>query len=122
MAGGAVMDFMNWQRTMFVKHVMRRGRTTNVSSDAVPWFVEHSALITAAVTWMLFIFIGAAIFRETERDEWEASLGGVTTSNEWSYRNSLWFCWVTLTTIGYGDFYPRSNAGKVLLPLVGAIF
>lgn len=119
MAGGAVMDFMGWQRKMFVKHILRQGGSGKADPNvSVPWYVAHSALLTACVTWILFLFVGAAIFRETERlDDAEALAAGVTTSTEWSYRNALWFCWVTLTTIGYGDFFPTTNAGKVLLPL-----
>lgn len=122
MAGGAVMDIMSWQRKMFVKYVLRQKGTKSAGDVNVPFYVAHSALITACVTWLLFLFIGAAIFQETEKlDDAEKLAAGTTTATEWSYRNALWFCWVTLTTIGYGDFFPTTNAGKVLLPIY-AIF
>lgn len=28
--------------------------------------------------------------------------------------NCLWFLIITITTVGYGDFYPFSNMGKVI--------
>jgi voltage-gated potassium channel len=31
----------------------------------------------------------------------------------WSYIDSLYFSVVTLTTIGYGDFSPQTDAGKI---------
>ncbi|CAG8123330.1 unnamed protein product [Penicillium olsonii] len=31
---------------------------------------------------------------------------------DWTYFNSLYFCFVSLLTIGYGDFTPQSNAGR----------
>ena len=30
----------------------------------------------------------------------------------WNYRNSLWFCVVTMSTIGFGDFTPETSAGR----------
>jgi len=33
-------------------------------------------------------------------------------SQQWSYVESLFFSYTTLLTIGYGDFYPASSAGK----------
>ena len=32
---------------------------------------------------------------------------------EWSYVDSLYFSVVTLTTVGYGDFTPQTDAGKL---------
>mgnify|MGYP001425683233 CR=1 FL=1 len=31
-------------------------------------------------------------------------------SENWSYWNAVYFCVVTLTTIGFGDFVPKTNA------------
>jgi hypothetical protein len=31
----------------------------------------------------------------------------------WSYLNSVYFCIVTLATVGYGDFVPTTGLGKV---------
>lgn len=31
----------------------------------------------------------------------------------WRLIDALYFCIVTLTTIGYGDFYPQTDAGKI---------
>jgi hypothetical protein len=46
-----------------------------------------------------------------------AVLGGGTVFyryvEDWGWLDSLYFCSVTLTTIGYGDFAPRTDAGKL---------
>lgn len=31
----------------------------------------------------------------------------------WSYIDSLYFSVITLTTVGYGDFSPQTNGGKI---------
>ncbi len=31
----------------------------------------------------------------------------------WSYLDSLYFCVITLTSIGYGDLTPKSDIGKI---------
>jgi len=40
----------------------------------------------------------------------------------WRYLDSVYFSVVTITTIGYGDFVPQTDAGKILtlfFPFVG---
>lgn len=32
----------------------------------------------------------------------------------WRWINSLYFCVTTLTTVGYGDFSPQTDAGKII--------
>jgi len=31
----------------------------------------------------------------------------------WTWVDSIYFCVVTLTTVGYGDFAPQTDAGKI---------
>ena len=32
----------------------------------------------------------------------------------WRWLDSLYFCVTTLTTVGYGDFSPQTDAGKII--------
>ncbi|KAK7059765.1 tandem pore domain k+ channel [Favolaschia claudopus] len=53
-----------------------------------------------AVVWMLFItfwMIGSVVFMQTEG---------------WSFGVSLYFCFITFMTIGYGDYSPQSPAAR----------
>jgi len=47
---------------------------------------------------MVFMFGGAFVY---------------TTMEPWSYRESLYFCFVTLSTVGFGDYLPSSPQSKV---------
>ncbi|KAJ5382069.1 uncharacterized protein N7496_004497 [Penicillium cataractarum] len=53
------------------------------------------------IAWFLLWFLSAAIFRQSE------------TQDDWTYFVALYFTFTSLTTIGYGDYYPQSNFGRV---------
>ncbi|KAJ9165412.1 Potassium channel [Coniochaeta hoffmannii] len=59
------------------------------------------AFVTSACVWFLLLFVGAAIFWKCEKPY-----------QGWTYYDSYYFCYVSLTTIGYGDLTPVSNAGN----------
>ena len=66
-----------------------------------------SLMITIAV-FMLFWLVGAVIFHYVEG---------------WSYFNSIYFCFLCLITIGYGEFAPKTSLGRVFFVswAVGAV-
>jgi potassium channel subfamily K len=51
--------------------------------------------------WLILWLLGAYIFVKCEEDY-----------QGWKYFDGFYFCFVSLTTIGYGDMTPISNAGK----------
>ncbi|KAL3489992.1 TOK2 potassium channel [Aspergillus germanicus] len=54
-----------------------------------------------SAAWFILWLGSAAVFRRSEK------------SQDWSYFIALYFTYTSLTTIGYGDYYPTSNFGKV---------
>jgi potassium channel subfamily K len=58
------------------------------------------ALVISGSAWFILWLVSAVIFRATER------------AQSWSYFESVYFSFVSLLTIGYGDFYPQSSSGK----------
>jgi hypothetical protein len=64
-------------------------------------FKQYFALSMSALAFAIVWCVGAAIFMVAEN-----RMQGLT------YFESLYFCYVSLLTIGYGDFAPKSNAGK----------
>ncbi|KAJ5999999.1 hypothetical protein N7481_000408 [Penicillium waksmanii] len=51
--------------------------------------------------WFILWLVSAAIFCQSEKE------------NKWTYFVALYFTYTSLTTIGYGDYFPTSNFGKV---------
>ncbi|KZT28026.1 voltage-gated potassium channel [Neolentinus lepideus HHB14362 ss-1] len=55
-----------------------------------------------SIVWSLFFIfwmIGSAIFSRTER---------------WPFGTAMYFCFISFTTIGYGDFSPQTPAGRAI--------
>jgi potassium channel subfamily K len=64
-------------------------------------FKRWWALTLSVTAFLLLWCVGALIFVQAERET-----QGMT------YFQALYFCYVSLLTIGYGDFAPQSNAGR----------
>lgn len=73
-----------------MRSIQRRAHTTRL------W----TSLLISALVWLTLWFLGALIFRLSENPQ------------GWTYFTSLYFAYTSLLTIGYGDIYPVSNAGK----------
>lgn len=69
---------------------------------------SHISLILTVVNFMIFWLLGATVFYFTE---------------EWSYFNAVYFCFLCLITIGYGDFAPKTRLGRAFFVCwgIGAI-
>ena len=61
------------------------------------WYALTSSVIAFGLLWC----VGAVVFWRAEQRE-----------QGLSYFQALYFCYVSLLTIGYGDLSPKSNAGK----------
>lgn len=73
-------------------------------------FVDRLVALSVSLFAFAFLwFIGAVVFWQSESN----STGG----EDWSYFQSLYFTYVSLLTIGYGDFYPQENSSKPVFVL-----
>lgn len=69
--------------------------------NATQRFKKYWALSLSVCAFAVLWLIGAVVFWFAER-----KIQGM------SYFQALYFCYVSLLTIGYGDFAPQSNAGR----------
>jgi potassium channel subfamily K len=72
----------------------------NIQKKAEIWRHWYRLTVTLGV-FAVFWLVGAVFFWQAEKN----TLG-------MSYWQSIYFCWVSLLSIGYGDFSPHSGAGR----------
>jgi len=65
-------------------------------------------LILQSMLFFIWLAGGAGIFSKVESTYGEGLFN-------WSYVNSLYYCDVTILTVGFGDLYPSSNVGRGLV-------
>lgn len=64
-------------------------------------FRRWMALMWSITTFSTLWCVGAVVFWQAEKD-----------TQDMSYFRALYFCYVSLLTIGYGDLAPKSNGGR----------
>ncbi|KAH8723600.1 hypothetical protein GQ44DRAFT_709765 [Phaeosphaeriaceae sp. PMI808] len=64
-------------------------------------FKRWMALFWSVTTFSILWCVGAVVFWQAEKD-----------TQNMTYFQSLYFCYISLLTIGYGDLAPKSNAGR----------
>ena len=79
------------------EEVFRRARKLKIEAGRkTRWFALLISILITLVLWL----VGAAVF-------WHAM-----KSQQWTYPSALYFGYISLLTIGYGDLMPETNLAK----------
>ncbi|EAA32964.2 hypothetical protein GE21DRAFT_6735 [Neurospora crassa] len=107
------------QKLLLLKDDRDRFETMRQIQDETKRWKQYWALAMAFLAFSILWGFGAVVFMLTE-----ARISNL------SYFDSLYFCWVWLVTIGYGDIAPKSNIGKpffivwslIAVPIITVLF
>ncbi|OBT66207.1 hypothetical protein VE03_04369 [Pseudogymnoascus sp. 23342-1-I1] len=89
------------QRLLYLKDEKDRFEAMRDVQENTRRFKQYYKLSMSILAFAILWSMGAVIFWIAEHRE-----------QGMSYFEALYFCYVSLLTIGYGDFSPKSNAGK----------
>eukprot|EP01064_Diplonema_japonicum_P021573 TRINITY_DN31145_c0_g1_i1.p1 TRINITY_DN31145_c0_g1~~TRINITY_DN31145_c0_g1_i1.p1 ORF type:complete len:489 (+),score=121.97 TRINITY_DN31145_c0_g1_i1:66-1532(+) len=79
-----------------------------VARALVLWYETQDQLPEGVSRLKFFIYIMVAFV-------WIITWAcGFSYVESWEIRDGMWFCFVTMTTIGFGDFVPTSNTGRIM--------
>ena len=80
------------------RYMARRHRPLRPWREVIRAFIREPAFRSLLVAAAIVLLVGTVFYHYVEG---------------WSWVDSLYFCTITLTTIGYGDFAPTTEAGRL---------
>ena len=86
--------------------LQRREQEFNVMREVQRQAAHDNRMVALAVSvgsFLVLWIVGAVVF-------WQSEQG--TGGGKWNYFEALYFTFVALVTIGYGDLYPQTNSSK----------
>lgn len=65
---------------------------------------EGSRAFVYLIVFLLYVFVCAFLFKSLEDDSWGCN----------NYFDAIWFMVITITSVGYGDCFPETDATKII--------
>jgi voltage-gated potassium channel len=94
-------------RVLRVIKLCRYNRTLQRLDDSI--YKVRKQLLAVAEVVVIVIVLGSVLMHVVE---------GPHSKTFSTLGNSAWWCFVTLTTVGYGDAYPNTGLGKMMAAVV----
>jgi voltage-gated potassium channel len=106
------VPFLRWGRIVRVLRILRVLRAFRSTKELFAYlFINRAKGILATVATLSFIVV---VFSSIAILNVEIGEGVNITNAE----EALWWSFVTITTVGYGDFYPVTGAGRLIAALL----
>lgn len=97
-------------RVVRVLRILRAVRSTKVILSYVFKNKMQGTFSLVSVVSIILVIFGAIAMLQLEK--------GVDGSNIHSANDALWWAFVTITTVGYGDFYPVTYEGRIIAAIL----
>jgi potassium channel subfamily K, other eukaryote len=85
----------------------------NYEKEVVSVEQDKGMMVKAVLVILLYLALAAVFYCSVECDMNEDAKDDFSCTKHWTAIDAVYFAVATLTTVGYGDLYPRSHTGKV---------
>jgi len=83
-------------------------------AQAGSWFATRGLMATYPAAFLVVLFFGGALVAGWMLHILESPLSAYTNI-DYSFKNTLWLVLISMTTVGYGDLYPCSTPGRIVV-------
>lgn len=83
-------------------------------AQAGSWFAARGLMATYPGVVLIVLLFGGACVAGWMLYIFESPLSAYTTI-DYSFQNTLWLVLISMTTVGYGDLYPSSTPGRIVV-------
>lgn len=107
-----MLDLARWgriARIARITRVLRSIRAARVLSAVILQKRRQSTLLVACLLALVLIIASSTAILYFEND---------ANANIKSAENALWWAFATITTVGYGEFYPVTTEGRVIAAIL----